>query len=117
MLPDKKLKILQLLSECNEDENNFTHYKQFKDSKFKTDFLDSIKGNLDDKLEGDLKCKLRQSVALDEIYFNDLMQKRESNRYKEMLQKRMSLPSYKKMNEIIQMIDENQVVLISGDTG
>jgi len=48
----------------------------------------------------------------------ELKEKRESNaKYKKMLEFRQKLPSWQKQDEILQIIRENQVVVISGETG
>lgn len=40
-----------------------------------------------------------------------------NNRYKRMLEVRKKLPSYKMRDEIITTIRDNQVVVVSGETG
>lgn len=49
---------------------------------------------------------------------NRLEEKRRGNsRYREILQKRETLPAYQRRDEIVQAIAHNRVVVVSGDTG
>lgn len=48
---------------------------------------------------------------------NQLEAKFKNPRYRTMCEIRRKLPSYNKKNEILELIQNNQVVLISGETG
>lgn len=57
------------------------------------------------------------SSELDSAFLEELNRKRESAEYKRMLKFREKLPAYKMRNEILKIVDENQVVVLSGETG
>lgn len=50
---------------------------------------------------------------IEEIFMN----KRKSSNYKRMQEVRKKLPAWSNMNEILETVDKNQVVIISGETG
>ncbi len=60
---------------------------------------------------------LNQDVELDERLSEDLLIKRENPEYQAMLEKRKKLPAYEKRNEIVKAVQENQVIVIKGETG
>ncbi|XP_049580651.1 ATP-dependent DNA/RNA helicase DHX36 [Syngnathus scovelli] len=58
-----------------------------------------------------------RNVALDESLKRDLECKKSHPKYKEMLTFRKKLPSYGKKEELVQLINSNQVLVVSGETG
>ncbi|XP_061136394.1 ATP-dependent DNA/RNA helicase DHX36 isoform X2 [Syngnathus typhle] len=58
-----------------------------------------------------------RNVALDESLKRDLECKKSHSKYKEMLTFRKKLPSYGKKEELVQLINSNQVLVVSGETG
>ncbi|XP_013390107.2 ATP-dependent RNA helicase DHX36-like isoform X2 [Lingula anatina] len=58
-----------------------------------------------------------RNAAMDSQYRNELAKKEQSTRYIEMQKFRSQLPSYGMRKEIVDVIEKNQVVVISGETG
>ncbi|XP_061734517.1 ATP-dependent DNA/RNA helicase DHX36 [Nerophis ophidion] len=61
--------------------------------------------------------KIARDHSLDESLRRDLQRKRSQPAYKEMLSFREKLPSYGKKEELVQLINSNQVLVVSGETG
>ncbi|NXY10491.1 DHX36 helicase, partial [Pteruthius melanotis] len=61
--------------------------------------------------------KTEQDADLDEQLKEELMKKRTDPRYIEMQRFREKLPSYGMREELVQLINNNRVVVISGETG
>ncbi|KAH9376743.1 hypothetical protein HPB48_010961 [Haemaphysalis longicornis] len=61
--------------------------------------------------------RLVRDAALDEKLHRDLETKTRSQEYQRMLKFRQELPAYKMKQQIIDVIESNQVVVISGETG
>ncbi|XP_075892371.1 ATP-dependent DNA/RNA helicase DHX36 [Nelusetta ayraudi] len=55
--------------------------------------------------------------SLDEWLKKDLQSKKSDRKYKEMLTFREKLPSYSKKEELVRLINSNQVLVVSGETG
>ncbi|KAI4815840.1 hypothetical protein KUCAC02_005967 [Chaenocephalus aceratus] len=55
--------------------------------------------------------------SLDERLQRDLQSKKSDPKYKEMLKFREKLPSYKKKEELVQLINSSRVLVVSGETG
>lgn len=116
-------------------------YKKLKDSNFKTKFLVNISGTIEENLVASLRSDVVRFSYLFEkktnifdnfIYYfqkhqndrtknmflkNELLAKRKNPKYRSMFEVRKKLPSYRKKNEILELIRNNQVILISGETG
>ncbi|XP_053279032.1 ATP-dependent DNA/RNA helicase DHX36 [Pleuronectes platessa] len=60
--------------------------------------------------------KVRNS-SLDEFLQRDLQIKRSDPKYKEMLKFREKLPSYRKREELVELINSSRVLVVSGETG
>lgn len=60
---------------------------------------------------------IEQDSNLDEIYFQENENKLLDSKYQEMLSRRLQLPSYEMKDEILDLINNNQIVVISGETG
>ncbi|XP_061916273.1 ATP-dependent DNA/RNA helicase DHX36 [Entelurus aequoreus] len=61
--------------------------------------------------------KIARDHSLDESLRRDLQRKKSHPVYKEMLTFREKLPSYGKKEELVQLINSNQVLVVSGETG
>ena len=102
------------------DGNDFeARYNHINDSQFKKKFLNIISGNLQNNLEKALMTqpKLQKNEDLDMKLLNELKRTKESIQYKNMLRFRSKLPAYERRKEILNLINQQQVVLISGETG
>ncbi|XP_077466945.1 ATP-dependent DNA/RNA helicase DHX36 [Stigmatopora argus] len=60
---------------------------------------------------------IKRDVLLDESLKRDLQTKKSYSKYREMLMFREKLPSYGKREELVQLINSNQVLVVSGETG
>lgn len=95
-------------------------YSHVQDSDFKQKFLQSVTGSMDENLKRSLICTgyLLSDPELDLKLKDELQEKQEtSEKYKSMLAFRKKLPAFDKREEIVDIIEKNQVVLISGETG
>ncbi|KAL5279930.1 hypothetical protein ACFFRR_004136 [Megaselia abdita] len=61
--------------------------------------------------------KTEDQKPLDEFFAEELKEMRSTLDYKERLKKREKLPVYERRDDILRAIEENNVILISGDTG
>lgn len=91
-------------------------YDHIADSKFKSNFLNIVTGNILEKLVN-YKDSIKQDVNLDERLCVELQTKAQNTAYARLHEIRRKLPSYDKRNEIIDLVEKNQVTLISGETG
>ncbi|XP_045451735.1 ATP-dependent DNA/RNA helicase DHX36-like [Melitaea cinxia] len=92
-------------------------------SNYKYGYNDIITGTFNDKLEECIAKGIninfvnaeteKVNIALCSEY-EDMVQ---SNGYKSMMKFREKLPAYFKANEILEVIEKNQVIVISGETG
>lgn len=94
-------------------------YHQIHDKQFKRKFLDIVYGDIQDNLAKamNVRSKLQRSSDIDRMLQNEYREKQTQEAYKNMLKFRLKLPAYKKKSEILQLVDDNQVVVISGETG
>ena len=92
-----------------------SNYSHIKDSKFKRDFLKTIRANLQENITP--AVKLQKKPDLDECLYNDYMNKQESSRYQAMLLIRKKLPSYDMRDRVLDLIERNHICVISGETG
>lgn len=97
-------------------ENKYTH---IHDSQFKRKFLNIVSGNIHENLTKAvfLKSRLTRDSDLDDKLLDEQKSQTSLQEYENMLKFRMKLPAYKMREEILQVIKENQVVVISGETG
>ncbi|XP_017885738.1 ATP-dependent RNA helicase DHX36 isoform X2 [Ceratina calcarata] len=97
-------------------ENKYVH---IHDSQFKRKFINIISGSIQDNLAKMLlaKSRLERNPELDTKFLNEYKQKQSYTEYENMLKFRKKLPCYQKRSEILELIRENQVVVISGETG
>ncbi|KAK4309183.1 hypothetical protein Pmani_019168 [Petrolisthes manimaculis] len=61
--------------------------------------------------------ELQRNEALDNRLYDQLLEQEENQQYKRMLTTRKKLPSYKMKDQIVNTARNNQVVVISGETG
>ncbi|XP_030259440.1 ATP-dependent DNA/RNA helicase DHX36 [Sparus aurata] len=61
--------------------------------------------------------EVRRDSSLDERLQRDLQSKKSDSKYKEMLKFREKLPSYGKKEELVELINSNRVLVVSGETG
>lgn len=94
-------------------------YHQMHDIQFKRKFLDIVYGDMQQNLAKAMsaKSRLQRNSDLDRILQNEYREKQRQDVYQKMLKFRSKLPAYKKRSEILQLIEDNQVVVISGETG
>lgn len=91
-------------------------YSNIKDSYFKRTFLSTIRGSIYEKIRGS-RSLLLPVISIDEKLYCDQLNKLNNAKFTTMLRKRTSLPAFEMRREILNMIEANQVVLISGETG
>lgn len=106
-----KLDINNVLSGCESYNRTST-----ANNDFEKEFREKVEGSIEDKLY--IGSGLSRLDMLDDKFLDEHEEKLRVNRkYIEMIQPRSTLPIYKEKEEILKMIQENQVVLISGETG
>ncbi|EFA08093.1 Dosage compensation regulator-like Protein [Tribolium castaneum] len=91
-------------------------YEHLEDSAFKRSFLRVINETIDEKLQHTC-ARLAEDATLNQSLYEDFLQKQSSPKYMNMIAKRTKLPAFNMKDEILKVIDENQVVVISGETG
>lgn len=64
-----------------------------------------------------MESKLQRNPNLDKILQTEYDEKQHQSDYIDMWKFRSKLPAYEKKTEILQLIQNNQVVVISGETG
>ncbi|KAF7653747.1 hypothetical protein LDENG_00078630 [Lucifuga dentata] len=70
--------------------------------------------------EKDLEYLIQEVVrdnSLDDYLKRDLQKKQSDTKYKDMLKFREKLPSYGKREELVELINSNHVLVVSGETG
>lgn len=112
--------IEQLLSKSQElYSEGSNQYQDLNESQFKTDFLSTLTGDLQKNITESLQngCRVARSRLMDNKFLEELNRQEETNRYKKLLKFRAKLPTYAKKDEILDIVENNQVVVISGETG
>ncbi|XP_053987728.1 ATP-dependent DNA/RNA helicase DHX36-like [Hylaeus volcanicus] len=96
-------------------ENKYTH---IHDSQFKRKFLNIVSGNIQENLAKAMlvESSMKRNNDLDAKLLSDYKSKQSLEQYESMMKFRLKLPTYHKKSEILQLIRENQVVVISGET-
>lgn len=94
-------------------------YMHIGDSQFKKKFLNIVSGNIQQNL---VKSMQMNSKLINDCKFNERLQdelkiKQTSEIYQNMLEFRAKLPAFKMKDEILKLVNNNQVVVISGETG
>ncbi|XP_026827375.1 ATP-dependent DNA/RNA helicase DHX36 [Ooceraea biroi] len=106
-------------SVSNEKSTSGNKYQHIHDSQFKRKFLEIINGDIQHNLAKAMtaESKLQRNRDVDKMLFDEYERKQSQHDYVKMLQFRMKLPAYQKNTEILRLIEDNQVVVISGETG
>jgi ATP-dependent RNA helicase DHX36 len=91
-------------------------YDHVADSIFKRDFLRVINETIDEKLMKNPSISV-QDERLSERLYEEYMSKQDNVKYNKMNKKRKKLPSYNMKDEILKVVNESQIVVISGETG
>jgi hypothetical protein len=94
-------------------------YSHIGESSFKRKFLQNITGNIKTNLERSLLVgmSLAQDKELDELFKMRLLAKQNSKHYQKMMEFRQKLPSFVMKDQILKLVEKNQVIVISGETG
>ncbi|KAK3911803.1 ATP-dependent DNA/RNA helicase DHX36 [Frankliniella fusca] len=95
-------------------------YNHLKDSHFKRNFLRSLTESIDSKIERLLQRQiaLERNPSVDKKLKDLLLDKKKNSKaYISMYEGRKKLPSFKMQDTILRLIHENQVVVVSGETG
>lgn len=109
-------KILYDNKDSNIDGNKY-HY--IHDSQFKKKFLEIINGDIQQNITKamSMESQLQRNDDIDRMLLDEYNEKQNHDSYKNMLNFRSRLPAYHKRFEILQLVKNNQVVVISGETG
>lgn len=81
---------------------------------FKRKFVDTVQGDIYDTIEDDNK---RRNNELDIKLYEEYCSKLQNANYKGMEAVRSKLPAFELQEEIVKAINENQVIVITGETG
>jgi HrpA-like RNA helicase len=94
-------------------------YSHISESSFKRKFLQNITGNIEANLERSLLVgtPLAQDKELDKLFKMRLLDKQNSQHYRKMMELRQRLPSFGMKDQILDLVEQNQVTVISGETG
>lgn len=94
-------------------------YSHISESSFKRKFLQNITGNIETNLQRSLLVgsSLAQDKELDKLFKMRLIHKQNSKRYQKMMEFRQKLPSFEMKDQILDLVEQNQVAVISGETG
>ncbi|XP_044272686.1 ATP-dependent DNA/RNA helicase DHX36 [Tribolium madens] len=91
-------------------------YEHVEDSVFKRNFLRVINETIDEKLLQTSEV-IAEDATLNLSLYEEFLKKQSNPKYVDMKKKRKKLPAFSMKEEILKVIDENQVVVISGETG
>ena len=91
-------------------------------SRFMKNYLQNVEANRNTGLteetgENDDRYAMLQDLSIDDKLKKSFLDQQGDKRYSEMQKFRQNLPSYAMRTELLEMIAENQVVVISGETG
>lgn len=94
-------------------------YSHISESSFKRKFLQNITGNIEANIDRSLLVgtSLTQEKELDELFKVRLLAKENSKHYQKMRVFRQKLPSFGMKNKILELVEQNQIIVISGETG
>jgi HrpA-like RNA helicase len=94
-------------------------YSHISESSFKRKFLQNITGNIEANLERSLLVgtSLAQDKELDKLFKTRLLDKQNSKHYQKMMEFRQRLPTFGMKDQILELVEQNQVTVISGETG
>ncbi|KAI4457226.1 atp-dependent rna helicase [Holotrichia oblita] len=85
------------------------------DLQFKHKFSNIVTGKIDEKLE--FAATIKGDPHLDALYYEQFLESKRDLKYGLMMKKRMKLPAFEMRDEIINLIENNQICVISGETG
>lgn len=129
LLPQVEHKIKSILNDSKTFYNGLSdkrssfeysnNYDYISDSQFKRKFLEIINGDIQHSLAKAMimESKLQRNNEIDRTLLNEYKGKQIQNDYLNMLKFRMKLPAYHKKAEILKLVENNQVIVISGETG
>ncbi|XP_076654311.1 ATP-dependent DNA/RNA helicase DHX36 [Halictus rubicundus] len=94
-------------------------YSYIQDAQFKRKFLNIVSGNIQENICKALlqSSRLERNSNLDDMLLAEYRSKISSEEYESMLEFRTRLPAYQERSKILKLVKENQVVVISGETG
>lgn len=103
-------------STSNDLENKYTY---IHDSQFKRKFLEILSGNIQHNIAKSMsaKSKLERDPISDKNLLEEYTRKLYTSDYRAMQAFRKKLPAYEKKADILYLLQRNQVVVISGETG
>ena len=85
---------------------------------FQQRFLEKINVTFEEKLNQSDIVKFKSDPELDEELYEEINKKKgHSKHFQKMLDFRQRLPSFKKRKELVDLIENNQMIVISGETG
>lgn len=101
------------------DDSIGARYTHIGDSQFKRKFLEIVSGNIQQNLSKALlmATKLHKNTDLDNKLLEEHKERQNSPGYKSMMNFRAKLPSYSMRQSIVDLVNNNQVMVISGETG
>ncbi len=96
-------------------------YETLNDSQFKKEFMDSLEGNDAAHLilrEGEQINDVLSSIQqLDQKLFEEFQLRTTNEAFQKILESRAKLPAWSQKDVILKAIEENQVVVVCGETG
>lgn len=107
---------LQFLISCINAEESSSHERLESINTVAVDYLSKVPLSPDRK-DDNVKLKIERDTALDERLYQSMQAKAQSREYQTMLSFRKQLPAYTMREQIIDIIESNRVVVISGETG
>ncbi|XP_066139609.1 ATP-dependent DNA/RNA helicase DHX36-like isoform X2 [Euwallacea fornicatus] len=95
-----------------------TSYEHLEETDFKHEFLTHITGNIIEKLKSTRGAKYQYNNDYENAsLLEELQRKIQSRTYQEMQKVRNKLPSMGMKDQVIDLIEKNQIAVISGETG
>nr|XP_037281497.1 LOW QUALITY PROTEIN: ATP-dependent DNA/RNA helicase DHX36-like [Rhipicephalus microplus] len=107
---------LKQLIRCISLEEGPSHKRLESINTVAVDYLSNAPSCFDPE-NGVVKLKIERDTALDEKLCQNMQAKAQLREYQNMLDFRKKLPAYTMREEIIELIERNRVVVISGETG
>ncbi|XP_062607434.1 LOW QUALITY PROTEIN: ATP-dependent DNA/RNA helicase DHX36-like [Saccostrea cucullata] len=102
-------------SSVKEEENVETEFPDVEEIKEFSEDLDQILPEGSSDLEFDQE--ISRLPDLDDQFKEELEEKSLNPKYKKMLLCRQRLPAYKQQKEVVELINSNQIIVLSGETG
>lgn len=111
LLSESKREQISKLIEANKDAPAL----YIDDLQFKRKFSNIVAGKIDEKLES--AATIKRDPYLDNLYYEQFLESKRDLKYGLMLKKRAKLPAFEMKDEIVNLIENNQICVISGETG